>query len=132
MGAFQRTKSPLKVVGKTRASLLSNSAARIPAPSALRYRYSCAYTKQHLVAHSDAPPAPKRSAVIFERLFGTDDLKVDPATKARRTLLRKSILDVVGDAQKLLGDVGPADRRKLDEYIPVSAKWSPHPNGGNR
>jgi len=81
--------------------------------------YSCAYTNSISWRNPTLPLPPETNPrVIFERLFGTDDLQVDPATKARRTLLRKSILDVVGErTQKLLSDVGPADRRKLDEYM---------------
>jgi hypothetical protein len=81
--------------------------------------YSCAYTNSISWRNPTLPLPPETNPrVIFERLFGTDDLQVDPAAKARRTLLRKSILDVVGErTQKLLSDVGPADRRKLDEYM---------------
>src|SRR5207302_1732234 len=81
--------------------------------------YSCAYTNSISWRNPTLPLPPETNPrVIFERLFGTDDLQVDPATKARRSLLRKSILDVVGErTQKLLGDIGPADRRKLDEYM---------------
>jgi hypothetical protein len=81
--------------------------------------YSCAYTNSISWRTPTLPLPPETNPrVIFERLFGADDLQVDPATKARRTLLRKSILDVVGErTQKLLSDVGPADRRKLDEYM---------------
>lgn len=81
--------------------------------------YSCAYTNSISWRSPTLPLPPETNPrVIFERLFGTDDLQVDAATKARRTLLRKSILDVVGErTQKLLSEVGPEDRRKLDEYM---------------
>jgi hypothetical protein len=81
--------------------------------------FSCAYTNSISWRTPTMPMPPETNPrVIFERLFGSDDLKVDPATKARRTLLRKSILDVVGErTQKLMGDLGPADRHKLDEYL---------------
>ncbi|MDQ1471717.1 MAG: hypothetical protein QOJ99_3197 [Bryobacterales bacterium] len=81
--------------------------------------YSCAYTNSISWRTPTLPLPPETNPrVIFERLFGTDDLKVDAVTKARRTLLRKSVLDVVGErTQKLLGEVGPSDRRKLDEYM---------------
>ena len=58
--------------------------------------------------------------MIFERLFEfRRSLKVDPApVRARRTLLRTSILDVVGErTQKLARELGPSDRHKLDEYL---------------
>jgi hypothetical protein len=54
----------------------------------------------------------------FERLFGTEDLSLDPATRARRAEYRKSILDMVtADTRDLVKTLGPADRRKVDEYL---------------
>jgi len=54
----------------------------------------------------------------FERLFGTEDLSLDPETRARRASNRKSILDIVtADTQNLLKTLGPADRHKIDEYL---------------
>src|SRR5262249_51197601 len=53
---------------------------------------------------------------VFERLFSDGD--PDPATAARRARYRQSILDgAVEDAKRLTASVGPADRRKLDEYL---------------
>jgi len=81
--------------------------------------FSCAYTNSISWRTPTMPMPPETNPrVIFERLFGSDDLKVDPAVKARRTLLRTSILDVVGErTQKLMGGLGPSDRHKLDEYM---------------
>jgi hypothetical protein len=81
--------------------------------------FSCAYTNSISWRTPTMPMPPETNPrVIFERLFGSDDLKVDPAVKARRTLLRTSILDVVGErTQKLMGDLGPSDRYKLEEYM---------------
>lgn len=81
--------------------------------------FSCAYTNSISWRTPTMPMPPETNPrVVFERLFGADNLKVDAATKARRTLLRTSILDVVGERSKqLMGEVGPADRRKLDEYM---------------
>ncbi|MCU1328064.1 MAG: hypothetical protein JWN34_3434, partial [Bryobacterales bacterium] len=80
--------------------------------------FSCAYTNSISWRTPTLPMPPETNPrVVFERLFGTDNLKVDEATRARRNLLRTSILDVVGErSRKLMGEVGPADRRKLDEY----------------
>ena len=81
--------------------------------------FSCAYTNSISWRNPTMPMPPETNPrVVFERLFGTDNLKVDAATKARRNLLRTSILDVVGErSRQLMGEVGPADRRKLDEYL---------------
>src|SRR5262249_44248453 len=80
---------------------------------------SCAYTNSISWRTPTMPMPPETNPrVIFERLFGSDDLKVDPAERARRSLLRSSILDTVADrTKKLMGDLGPADRRKMDEYM---------------
>ena len=80
--------------------------------------YSCAYTNS-ISWRADSSPLPPEvnPRAVFERLFGTDESE-DPATRARRRKYRNSILDfVLGDARKLQGDLGPTDRRKLDEYL---------------
>lgn len=81
--------------------------------------YSCAYTNSISWRSPTTPMPPEvnpRSA--FERLFGTGDFSLDPATRARRAEYRKSILDSVReDTQRLLGTLGPADRRKVDECL---------------
>ena len=81
--------------------------------------FSCAYTNSISWRNPTLPMPPETNPrVIFERLFGSDNLKVDASEKARRALLRTSILDTVGDrTRKLMGEVGPGDRRKLDEYL---------------
>jgi hypothetical protein len=62
-------------------------------------------------------PPEVNPRLAFERLFGSDT-GLNPKTRARRELFRKSILDVVReDTQRLLGTLGPSDRRKLDEYL---------------
>ena len=46
------------------------------------------------------------------------DFSLDPKTRAKRALYRKSILDMVReDAEKVTATVGAADRRKIDEYL---------------
>ncbi|MES1260860.1 MAG: DUF1552 domain-containing protein [Acidobacteriota bacterium] len=81
--------------------------------------FSCAYTNSISWRTPTLPMPPETNPrVIFERLFGADDLSVDPASRARRTLLRQSVLDVAGErTKKLMGDLGPSDRHKLDEYL---------------
>lgn len=81
--------------------------------------YSCAYqnTLSWRTATSPLPPETNPRAV-FERLFGTDDLNVPAEVRARRKAERASILDMVReDTQRLRNDLGPADRRKIDEYL---------------
>jgi len=82
--------------------------------------YSCAYTNSLSWRTPQSPMPPEvnpRSA--FERLFGTsEDLMLDPQTRARRLKYRKSILDSArDDTQNLVKKLGPGDRRKIDEYL---------------
>jgi hypothetical protein len=81
--------------------------------------YSCAYTNSISWRSPTTPMPPEvNPRVVFERLFGTEDFHLDPATRARRAQYRKSILDMVReDTQKLAGTLGQADRRKMDEYL---------------
>lgn len=81
--------------------------------------YSCAYTNSISWRSPTLPLPPETNPrIVFERLFGTDDLKVDPATRARLTARRTSILDTVAErTAKLMGNIGTADRHKLDEYM---------------
>ncbi len=81
--------------------------------------YSCAYTNSISWRTPTMPMPPETNPrIVFERLFGTDDMKEDAATRAKRNFLRKSVLDVVQErTQKLVGDLGTSDRRKLDEYM---------------
>jgi hypothetical protein len=63
-------------------------------------------------------PPETNPRIVFERLFGDDDFNASPEDRARRAMTRKSILDLVNHrTQKLVQDVGAADRRKLDEYL---------------
>jgi hypothetical protein len=63
-------------------------------------------------------PPETNPRIVFERLFGDQDFNLDPETRARRAVQRKSILDVVNARTKRLAqDLGPADRRKMDEYL---------------
>ncbi len=63
-------------------------------------------------------PPEVNPRAVFERLFGTEDLSLDPETRARRMRYRKSILDMAReDTRKLVSTLGPVDRRKIDEYL---------------
>jgi Protein of unknown function (DUF1552) len=81
--------------------------------------YSCAYTNS-LAWRGPATPMPPETnpRLVFERLFGDIDTSLTPEARARRLRYRRSILDLVGDRTKeLSADLGPSDRRKLDEYL---------------
>jgi hypothetical protein len=82
-------------------------------------KYSCAYTSSISWRTPTTPLAPVTNPRhVFERLFGTADPTLDPRTAARRARYRQSILDgAVEQARRLTASVGPADRRKIDEYL---------------
>ncbi len=80
--------------------------------------YSCAYTN-NLSWRSETQPLPPtlNPRLLFERLFGTGTATT-PEARARQNKYRRSILDfVTDDTKKLESDLGPSDRRKLDEYL---------------
>jgi hypothetical protein len=81
--------------------------------------YSCAYSNSISWRTPSTPMPPEvNPRMAFERLFGAEDLSLDPETRARRKQYRKSILDLVqDDTRKLVGGLGPAARRKVDEYL---------------
>src|SRR5262249_61191464 len=81
--------------------------------------YSCAYTNS-LAWRGPATPMPPETnpRLVFERLFGDIDTSLPPDVRARRLVHRRSILDLVTDrTSRLMADLGPTDRRKLDEYL---------------
>ncbi|MDA0206952.1 MAG: DUF1552 domain-containing protein [Acidobacteria bacterium] len=80
--------------------------------------YSCAYTN-NLAWKSETQPLPPmlNPRDLFERLFGVD-AHLTPEERSRRNGFRQSILDFVSeDTKKLQADLGPTDKRKLDEYL---------------
>ncbi|ODT89646.1 DUF1552 domain-containing protein [Phenylobacterium sp. SCN 70-31] len=72
------------------------------------------------VAYRDATtplPYERNPRIVFERLFG-DGGKVDAQAVARRDAMDQSTLDsVVAQIGALKRRLGPADRRKLDQYL---------------
>jgi hypothetical protein len=80
---------------------------------------SCAYTNSLSWKDPDSPMSvdvDPRS--VFERLFGTVDPSLDAKTRGHRALYRRSILDLTrDDAKRLELDLGPGDRRRMDEYL---------------
>ncbi len=81
--------------------------------------YSCAYTNTLSWRSETSPmPAETNPRLVFERLFGGADAGLDPATRARRMMSRRSILDVVTQRTQALNQtLGASDRRKVDEYL---------------
>ena len=80
--------------------------------------YSCAYTN-NLAWRSETQPLPPilDPRTLFERLFGSG-AALPPEARARQAKFRRSILDfVTDDTKKLQANLGPTDRRKLDEYL---------------
>jgi hypothetical protein len=81
--------------------------------------YSCAYINSMSWRGPSTPNPPETNPrLVFERLFGTLTGKTDAQAGAGAEEDRKSILDTVTSrTRKLLGEVGPSDRRKIDEYF---------------
>ena len=81
--------------------------------------YSCAYTNSISWRSATTPNPPEvNPRMAFERLYGADDGPQDPASRARRARDRKSVLDLVRErTPRLEQELGPSDRRKLDEYL---------------
>ena len=80
--------------------------------------YSCAYTN-NLAWRGDAQPLPPvlDPRALFERLFG-NGANLSPEQRALQAKQRRSILDfVTGDTKALQANLGPTDKRKLDEYL---------------
>lgn len=81
--------------------------------------YSCAY-QSSLSWRSPSTPMPPEvnPRLVFERLFGSLDTDLDPKVRAQLSEDRKSVLDYVNDrTRRLMGRLGPTDRRKIDEYL---------------
>jgi hypothetical protein len=81
--------------------------------------YSCAYTNSLSWQSPTSPMPPETNPrLAFERLFGGLDAGLDPATRARRRVARRSILDLVAyRTNELVSTLGASDRRKVDEYL---------------
>lgn len=80
---------------------------------------SCAYTNSLSWKDPDTPLAVEvNPRSVFERLFGTVDPSLDAATRARRALYKKSILDLTREnTRSLVSTLGEQDKRKMDEYL---------------
>lgn len=81
--------------------------------------YSCAYQNTISWRTPTSPMPPEiNPRIVFERMFGSEDLGLPKEVRARNIATRKSILDyALEDTRKIMGSVGPTDRRKIDEYL---------------
>ena len=81
--------------------------------------YSCAYSNNVSWRDESTPLAKATSPrAVFTRLFGDPAGVQGAADAARERRRRASVLDAVqADAKALAGRLGPADRRKLDQYL---------------
>ena len=81
--------------------------------------YACAYVNSISWRTPTVPNPPEiNPRAVFERLFGSEEDAADPTARARNARLDQSILDLVSDdTKRLQRDLGPTDRRKLDEYL---------------
>jgi hypothetical protein len=79
--------------------------------------YSCAYSNSISWRSATTPNPPELNPrAAFERLFGASD--EDPETRKKNRRYDRSILDgVMEDTRNLERTLGPADRRKIDEYM---------------
>lgn len=74
--------------------------------------YSCVYQSISWKSETQPMPPEMNPRAVFERLFGDDSL-----TPSQRES-RRSVLDLTRtETQRLARDLGPTDRRKLDEYL---------------
>jgi hypothetical protein len=81
--------------------------------------YSCAYSS-NLSWRGEATPNAKETdpKLVFDRLFGGNDPMELAASRAKRDLYNKSVLDFVAeDAKALNKTLGRGDQQKLDEYL---------------
>lgn len=81
--------------------------------------YSCAYSSNLAWRNATSPLAKEIDpAALFDRLFSSADVASAAQNKSERIERRKSVLDfVLDDAKSLQKKLGPADNRKLDEYL---------------
>ncbi len=81
--------------------------------------YSCAYSNSISWRTGHTPNPPEGNPrLVFERLFGGRESRLNADQREKRRAYRGSILDyVMEDANNLMGQLGPTDRRKMDEYL---------------
>ncbi len=81
--------------------------------------YSCAYSSAISWSGPTTPVAKEiNPRAVFARLFGDPDAVAAERERLLQALYRRSVLDLVlEDARGLSGELGAADRKKLDEYL---------------
>ena len=81
--------------------------------------YSCAYSNTISWRTENSPVSKETDPrLVFERLFGGEDVNESAEAREQRKLNNKSILDfVLEDAKSLQGRLGAHDRHKMDEYF---------------
>ncbi len=74
--------------------------------------YSCVYQSISWKSETQPMPPEMNPRKVFDRLFG--DAALTPAQRESR----RSVLDFTrSETRKLAGELGPEDKRKLDEYL---------------
>jgi hypothetical protein len=78
--------------------------------------YTCAYMNTFSWSSATTPlPMENNPRLVFQRLFGEGQNAKDRLTQTRED---RSILDAVtGSMKRLESSLGPADRRKVDQYL---------------
>jgi hypothetical protein len=78
--------------------------------------YTCAYMNTFSWSSATTPlPMENNPRLVFQRLFGEGQNTKDRLTQTRED---RSILDAVtGSMKRLESSLGPADRRKVDQYL---------------
>jgi len=105
--------------GRTRLPSLELGCEASRAVGSCDAGYSCAYINSMSWRGPSTPNPPETNPrLVFERLFGSLATDPDPATRTRLDEARRSVLDSVNERTRgLVAELGPPDRRKLDEYL---------------
>jgi hypothetical protein len=106
-----------KIGGATRFASLELSCEEGKMAGSCDSGYSCAYSNSISWRSATTPNPPEvNPRLAFERLFGASGEDAETRRKNRR--YDRSILDgVLEDTRNLERNLGPSDRRKVDEYM---------------
>src|SRR6185295_8454872 len=108
-----------KVGGRTRLASIELGCEKGAMAGNCDSGYSCAYSSA-ISWKTPTLPLPKEinPRAVFSRLFGDPNQMAAERDRAKQAMYRRSVLDLVSDdAKNLNGELGLADRRKLDEYL---------------
>jgi len=108
-----------KLAGKTALASLQMSCEDTRMVGNCDTGFACAYTNCLSWKDEFTPMSPEvNPRSVFERMFGSMDPGLDPETRRRRELYRRSILDLTMDsAKQIQTNLGTNDKRKIDEYL---------------